>query len=673
MGSRGSSTSIWVRSFSPFRYHSSDQGFSFIVNNSPFSFDLTKLGLGPRLGLLLGLAAGTALIGFLVFVLYSFGQLEKELEKRGQLLANMTGKQYSYEVLMADHRALKEALTPLVEEGSALAGGFYDKDGKRIAATNVDSVLSSETHILNEDSLSLDRDSLRWVETDSHGEVLVVTSEVKQGESSVGSVLAVLSNDTLRAQKRTSYILIGGVLVVVIMLGGLAIWGFRRTVEEPIGALRDAAREVESGNLDVEVQADQGDEIGELASSFNAMVEASREKTEAMEKQSAQAEQAREEAEALRQEAEEEQAYLREQFARIREVLQAVEEGDLTQRLDVEQDDAVGALMRQVNTMIEQLASLIREVETASTQLSEAAETTATTVEQLSAGAQDQAEQTTEVAAAVEEMSSTVASSSRHAERSNESAQRAAELAAEGEEVFTQTAEGMEQIADIVNTSAEKVTELGTASAEIGEIVEVIEDIADQTNLLALNAAIEAARAGEDGKGFAVVADEVRELAERTTSATQEIADMVAQIQDRTDEVVASMERGTEEVEQGLELAGRASEAFDEIVDSVDEMVAMIDEIAAATQQQSSTTNEIAENVDSISDVADEVSGSSNNLAEMAENMSQQAATLNELIEQFTVAEAGAPVDVGRRSSAALEGASEVTAPDSNGAPAGSI
>jgi len=614
------------------------------------SLRFSDLNLRPRFILLLSIGAVGVVGLFSAFVFHSLNQAEVEVERRGQLMAETVGQQSVVKIKMSDQVGLEETLKRTVESGSALGGGVYDPEGAQIGTYGLDETLPSSAREIT------DGETTRWVETTEGTSALVATSDIMSNGDVIGTVLMVMPSEVLQETKQTSYLIAGGIVVGIGLVGVFIVVVLRRTIARPVNALREAAEEVRDGHLDVHVDADQGDEIGQLADAFNAMVEASREKTEALEEKSAQAEEALEKAETLQHEAEEEQEYLREQFNRISGVLSAVEGGDLTQRLTVQTDDAVGQLMQQVNAMIDQLATLIQEVEATSSQLSAAAETTASTAAEMSAGTEEQAEQTTEVAAAVEEMSSTVASSSEHAERTNEKAREASELAERGEKVFTRTTQAMERIVEVVNSSADKVSALGEASAEIGDIVQVIEDIADQTNLLALNAAIEAQRAGEEGKGFAVVADEVRELAERTTSATQEISDVVVQIQEQIDEVVTSMERGTDEVESGLALTEDASDALDEITASIDDMATTIDQIAAATQEQSATTTQIAESVESISGVADSVSSSTHQLAEMADDMSRQAEDLGDLIEQFEVSAAGES-DRTREDQAALEAA----------------
>ena len=623
------------------------------------SLRFSDLNLSPRFILLLSIGGVGVIVLFLSFVFYSLDQTERELERRGQLMAETVGQQSIVKFKMGDQVGLEETLKRAVEGSAALGGAFYDPNGKIIVSYGLEEALSSSVQEVD------GGENTRWAETTDGASALAATSEIMSNGDTIGSVLMVMPSDTLQEAKQTSYLFAGGIILGIGVLCVFIVMVLRRTVAQPVNALREAANRVRDGDLDVQVTADQADEIGQLADAFNAMVTASREKTEALEEKSAQAEEALETAERLQHEAEEEQEYLREQFHRISEVLSAVQEGDLTQRLTVEQDDAVGRLMQQVNVMIDQLASLIQEVEATSSQLSTAAETTASTAAEMSAGTEEQAEQTTEVAAAVEEMSSTVASSSEHAERTNEKARHASELAEKGEQVFDRTTQAMERIVKVVNTSSDKVSALGEASAEIGDIVQVIEDIADQTNLLALNAAIEAQRAGEEGKGFAVVADEVRELAERTTSATQEISDVVVQIQEQIDEVVTSMEKGTDEVESGLALTEEASDALDEITASIDDMATTIDQIAAATQEQSATTNQIAESVESISGVADDVSNSTTRLVEMADNMSQQAEDLNELIEQFDVSETAGR---GRPGNATLDVGADVSTSSPNGA-----
>ncbi|MCL6097096.1 MAG: methyl-accepting chemotaxis protein, partial [Bacteroidetes bacterium] len=177
------------------------------------------------------------------------------------------------------------------------------------------------------------------------------------------------------------------------------------------------------------------------------------------------------------------------------------------------------------------------------------------------------------------------------------------------------------------------------SSNEIGEIVQVIDDIADQTNLLALNAAIEAARAGEQGRGFAVVADEVRKLAERTTKATKEIATMIRQIQKDTEGAVVSMNEGTTEVEKGKVLADKAGHALKQIISGAEEVVDISTQVAAASEEQSSAAEQISRNIESISSVTNQSASGVQQIARAAEDLNRMTVNLQDLIARFKLAE----------------------------------
>jgi methyl-accepting chemotaxis protein len=208
-------------------------------------------------------------------------------------------------------------------------------------------------------------------------------------------------------------------------------------------------------------------------------------------------------------------------------------------------------------------------------------------------------------------------------------------IAKEGGKVIHDTIEGMNRIAQVVKTSAATVHALGNSSDKIGEIVQVIDDIADQTNLLALNAAIEAARAGEQGRGFAVVADEVRKLAERTTKATKEIAVMIKTIQRDTAGAVDSMEKGTAEVEKGKLLADEASNSLSLIIEGSEDVVNISTQVATASEEQAATAEQISKNIESINKVTNENSAGVLQIANAAEELNKQTESLQDLVSQF--------------------------------------
>lgn len=317
--------------------------------------------------------------------------------------------------------------------------------------------------------------------------------------------------------------------------------------------------------------------------------------------------------------------------------LEHLSRGDFRVRIS---DDFKGdhkQIKESINAVAESLTQTIREVQGAVHATASASAEISSSAEEMAAGAEEQSSQTADVAGAVEEMSKTIFENTKSTTKALQSAKAARDKAIEGENVVLETVRGMNQIADVVNHSAEQVFRLGQNSIKIGEIVQVINDIADQTNLLALNAAIEAARAGEQGRGFAVVADEVRKLAERTTRATKEIAEMISQINKDTGLAVESMKLGTKEVENGKKLSSMAGDSLKEILVSTDEVMSIVEQVAAASEQQSTATNEISRNIEAINNVTSETSNGVQQIAEAAEDLNRLTTNLQQLINNFVV------------------------------------
>jgi methyl-accepting chemotaxis protein len=311
--------------------------------------------------------------------------------------------------------------------------------------------------------------------------------------------------------------------------------------------------------------------------------------------------------------------------------------GDLSVRVSNEYKGDHELLKRSINTVVNSLDKALMEVREAVSATASASSEISASTEQMAAGSREQTTKTNEVATAIEMMTSVILQTSRNAHETSTAARSARDSAEAGGAVVRDTIQGMRGISTVVQRSAETVKELGKSSQQIGEIITVIDDIADQTNLLALNAAIEAARAGEQGRGFAVVADEVRKLAERTTKATREIAEMIKRIQKDTSGAVESMEEGTRQVANGIALADKAGESLNDIVSFIQKVTTMVFEIAQASEEQSSSAGEITSNIVRITSVASETASGAEPIARTAEDLNRLTVNLENLVERFSL------------------------------------
>jgi methyl-accepting chemotaxis protein len=299
--------------------------------------------------------------------------------------------------------------------------------------------------------------------------------------------------------------------------------------------------------------------------------------------------------------------------------------------------------LAKVRAMMQSIAEGITTAASASTQISAA-------TEQMSSGIHEQAAQTQRIAGSIENVAHILQRTNQQAMSAVTEAEGAKKDAEHGGNVVREAIRGINGVAEVVMRSAQTIEALGKSSEQIGEIVQVIEEIADQTNLLALNAAIEAARAGEQGRGFAVVADEVRKLAERTQKATKEIGTTIRQIQQDTNKAVESINQGTQEVNTGKKAAAQAVTALDGIMARTNKVAGIIAELANAGNQQTSSVDAASENAENISAIIGESAAATGEIARTAHDLSQLTERLDAMMQQFSIYDSAAALSGQQRS-----------------------
>ncbi|MCR2807124.1 methyl-accepting chemotaxis protein [Paenibacillus soyae] len=341
----------------------------------------------------------------------------------------------------------------------------------------------------------------------------------------------------------------------------------------------------------------------------------------------------------------------------IAKAAERIAEGDLTsQQVAVRNKDEVGDLALSFNRMSQQLRELIAHVGASTDQVAASAQQLTATSEQASHASSRIAETMQQVTSdaghgfnhledaskTIDELSSGVQHIADRAHIVSNTASDAFERASEGGEAIQSAVSQMSSIQSTVESLSVQIHGLGERSAEIGDILNAISNIARQTNILSLNAGIEAVRAGEHGRGFLVVAGEIRKLAEQSSQSAAQIAELLSTIQDDTRRAVRTMDTTRTEVTGGIEAVQSAGEAFTHIQSSVHAVTGQIQEVSSSIQQIAAGAEQIVGAMKAVTTVsestvsgAQDVSAATQEQLASMEEVSSSAKALSEMAEQL--------------------------------------
>ncbi len=318
---------------------------------------------------------------------------------------------------------------------------------------------------------------------------------------------------------------------------------------------------------------------------------------------------------------------------------QSVELSDrnLTIRFDDKKRDEIGKMSGNLNQFLEVLTEIIKEIKEYSDMVANESEELSVAINEISHSIDILESSSNSTATAIEEMSANTVMVSENTQTLLKSSEETLMFAKSGGNAVKSTIAGINKIKKVVEDGTRDVKSLGNRTSEIGEIVNVINDIAAQTNLLALNAAIEAARAGEAGKGFEVVAEEVRKLAEKTTISTKEIAKMVKEIQIETNCVIVRMGEVNCEVENGVKMANDTEMTLEKIVLQTEKLKDMVNMIANSTKEQSIASEEIVIQTENVASSIEENGRAVEQSSRVIREVAEIAERLNQIVNKFKV------------------------------------
>ncbi|WP_303851940.1 methyl-accepting chemotaxis protein [Seleniivibrio woodruffii] len=311
--------------------------------------------------------------------------------------------------------------------------------------------------------------------------------------------------------------------------------------------------------------------------------------------------------------------------------------GDLTRRINIKTKDEIGEMSGYFDSFVSSIQEIVSDVKENAAGVSVSAEELNSTMRNMTETFMERSRQVESIASAISEIGATSDVMVDNIQQASVPLNEAVDSTKDGAEKLEMVKKGMAGITHSTGKLSETIENLTTSSGQIGEILNVISDIADQTNLLALNAAIEAARAGEAGRGFAVVADEVRKLAERTQSATSEIGSIIRTFVADTKSASTEMGDAEKNIEQGNKLIEQTDASFRKIVDAITDVNLSIGAVRLAIGEQSEGIQNVNENAVQMSEGLEQNVNTMTEVNSTIDQLAQQAAHLNTMVERFRV------------------------------------
>lgn len=407
-----------------------------------------------------------------------------------------------------------------------------------------------------------------------------------------------------------------GVGLASILFAILIAIRLSRGLTNQVNHIMTLLAEIGLGNFQARTPVVSNDELGVMASTLNGMLDNITVLIQSQEERDA----------------------IQESIMKLLEDISTLTDGDFTSRAEVT-EDMTGAIADSFNAMADQFSDIISKVKVATESVDVTSAEVASQTMSLAAKNIEQVKGVTAAVAAIEQMVESIRAVANNAQKSASVSRQSRQNAQEGAQAVTETNKAMAEIREQINETARSIKRLGETSLEIGNIVQIIDEIADRTSILALNASIQAAMAGEAGHGFAVVADEVQRLADSSSNSTKQIELLVKSIQTEIKEVTSRIDEGIGKVVQGSKLADGAHEKLQEIEKVSNDLAELIEAITVATTGQVQVSETIAKTMKEVGEVSRESSLSSQDTATSMNMLSRTARDLRAAVEVFKVGE----------------------------------